>query len=192
MINPVELMLRAQAMLIEHGVSKEHALIAEIDNAVATGIRRALPLGVKGGTIMFDVIGKPKGQGNMIQAEHGKLIHREDAALRRWRRAVAKAAEVARGGVKPLPKAVTVALGLEFRMPLTDKRGRSRLKTAVAGEWCNLAPDYDKLTRAVMDALTGVIWTDDSQVTAWLLPNGKRWVRDDELPGCRITVAQLA
>lgn len=191
MTNPAELLLRAHAMLADHGVSREHALMVEIDQAVAVTIQRALPLGIKGGTITFDVIGKPKGQGNMIQAQHGKMVHQQDAALQRWRRAVAKVATVARGGVKPLPKAVPVALGLEFRMPLTDKNGRSRLKTAVPGEWCALATDLDKLTRAVMDALTGVVWTDDCQVVAWLQPSGKRWVQQGEMPGCRVTVAQL-
>lgn len=189
--NPAELMLRAHAMLKEHGVSEDHSLMVELDHAVGVAIQRAIPLGIKGGTMSFDVIGKPKGQGNMMQAPNGKMIHKQDGALRKWQRLVAKAAEVARGGAKPLPKRIPVALGLEFRLPLTTKYGVSRLKTAVPGEWCLLPPDIDKLARAALDAMTGVVWTDDCQVVAWLQPNGKRWIREDEQPGCRVTVAQL-
>lgn len=47
-------------------------------------------------------------------------------------------------------------------------------------------PDLDKLERAILDALTGILFTDDSQVT--FLLGIKRIAEIDELPGCWITV----
>ena len=50
-------------------------------------------------------------------------------------------------------------------------------------------PDLTKLTRAVEDALTGLIWKDDSQVIAQR--TNKRYCRDDEQPGVWITVESI-
>jgi crossover junction endodeoxyribonuclease RusA len=47
-------------------------------------------------------------------------------------------------------------------------------------------PDLDKLARAVMDALTGVVWRDDSQVND--LHPTKRYAELDEQPGVHIRV----
>ncbi len=44
-------------------------------------------------------------------------------------------------------------------------------------------PDIDKLLRAVLDALTGVIWRDDAQV---MILRGQKSYLDP--PGCRITI----
>lgn len=52
-------------------------------------------------------------------------------------------------------------------------------------------PDLDKLTRAVLDALTGNLYTDDAQVTGfdWL---GKRTAELGELPGLHLAWRQHA
>lgn len=50
-------------------------------------------------------------------------------------------------------------------------------------------PDLTKLTRAVEDALTGVIWKDDSQVIAQR--TNKRYCRGKEIPGVHITVEPI-
>ena len=42
-------------------------------------------------------------------------------------------------------------------------------------------PDTDKLARAVGDALTGLVYTDDSQVVQWVA--SKRYAAIDEKPG---------
>lgn len=47
-------------------------------------------------------------------------------------------------------------------------------------------PDLDKLERAILDAITGILFTDDSQVTT--LIGTKRIAEIDETPGCWITV----
>jgi crossover junction endodeoxyribonuclease RusA len=50
-------------------------------------------------------------------------------------------------------------------------------------------PDGDKLQRAVWDALTGILYTDDAQVVEW--PGGKRTAAIGEQPGVHITWAEL-
>ncbi|HUV65254.1 MAG TPA: RusA family crossover junction endodeoxyribonuclease [Sedimentisphaerales bacterium] len=47
-------------------------------------------------------------------------------------------------------------------------------------------PDLTKLTRCVEDALTGIIWKDDSQVIGQR--TNKRYARGDEIPGVEILV----
>lgn len=46
--------------------------------------------------------------------------------------------------------------------------------------------DGDKLVRCVWDALTGIVWVDDSQVTAW--GGSKRLAAPGEQPGVQVYV----
>lgn len=50
-------------------------------------------------------------------------------------------------------------------------------------------PDLDKLVRAVKDALTGVIWEDDSQVTD--IAAAKLYVKDGSMPRAEIQIESL-
>lgn len=61
-----------------------------------------------------------------------------------------------------------VCLSLEFTMPRLkghygSGKNTNRLKDT-APVWHVAKPDLDKLIRCVKDALTGVVWRDDSQV----------------------------
>lgn len=61
-----------------------------------------------------------------------------------------------------------VALSLQFVMPrLKGHYGSGKNKDVLkpgAPYWHIVKPDTDKLIRCVKDALTGVVWVDDSQV----------------------------
>lgn len=48
-------------------------------------------------------------------------------------------------------------------------------------------PDLDKLVRGINDALTGILWEDDSQVTVIMAV--KRYVMEDETPGVLVRIA---
>ena len=50
------------------------------------------------------------------------------------------------------------------------------------------SPDLDKLERAVLDALTAVVWVDDSQVAE---VDKRKVYADDMPPGVNVTVAVL-
>jgi crossover junction endodeoxyribonuclease RusA len=82
----------------------------------------------------------------------------------------------------PLPG--PVAVELEFVMPRPSATPKRRTPPAVK------KPDVDKLIRAVFDALTKVVWTDDSVVTA--VSASKRLAELTEQPGCWIRVGETA
>jgi crossover junction endodeoxyribonuclease RusA len=89
------------------------------------------------------VAGEPRSQGSMRAVGRGRMVH-QSRDLARWRELVGWTVRAARPpGFEPNPK-TRWELSAQFYV------GRRR--------------DLDKLLRAVLDALTGVLWLDDSQV----------------------------
>jgi crossover junction endodeoxyribonuclease RusA len=72
-----------------------------------------------------------------------------------------------------------VALALEFRLPRRKAEPR-RVTPAHTRK-----PDLDKLVRAICDALTGIVYTDDAQVVEMTV--SKRTASLGEQPGALIT-----
>lgn len=83
---------------------------------------------------------------------NGHVIHSQGSALASWRSAIALAAKQA--GAKPHVEAVDIEMIFTFVKPKTV----TRLEPSVA-------PDLDKLVRAVLDGLTAIAYRDDGQVT---------------------------
>jgi len=102
--------------------------------------------------ISFEVEGNPVTQGSM-KVINGRVLHSRGEALILWRTMIAFAARKA--GAFPVPNPVEMTI--EFRLP--------RPKT-VKRELPYVAPDLDKLIRAVLDALTGIAYVDDGQVVS--------------------------
>lgn len=100
--------------------------------------------------ITFQVTGLPVPQGSM-KVINGHIIHSQGSALASWRSQVAL--EAKKAGAKPHLE--PVEMDLLFTMP--------RPKT-VTRDYPSVAPDLDKLIRAVLDALTSVAYRDDGQV----------------------------
>ncbi|MCL1801390.1 MAG: RusA family crossover junction endodeoxyribonuclease [Promicromonosporaceae bacterium] len=119
-------------------------------------------------SLVFSVPGLPVPQGSKRVARH-QIIETNAAKLRPWRATVtATAIETAQED--QWPQAVgPVSVYLTFRLPRPKAHYRTGAK---AGELKPAAPyavtskpDIDKLTRAILDALTDAgIWRDDSQV----------------------------
>lgn len=107
--------------------------------------------------ISFFVPGVPRPQGSKVAfVQRGKAVMLESSkGLKSWRRDIGQAALAARkqSAVKIAPKGSPVEVELTFYFDHDT----------------TLPPDLDKLMRAVLDALTGVLWADDSQVTEALL-----------------------
>ena len=125
------------------------------------------PLHLRAG-LELEVFGTPVPQGSKQAYVVGKravVTERGRATLRPWRSAIAAAA--AEVVDEPL------AGPLSIRLAFTLARPKSHYRTgAHAGElreaaprWVETRPDVDKLTRAVLDALTGVAYRDDGQVS---------------------------
>jgi len=129
------------------------------------------------GEISFFVAGRPAPQGSKRHVGRGILVESSKACAP-WRTTVAwHAAQVCEG--PPLDGALSVHL--VFVMPRPAGAPKRSTPPAVK------RPDVDKLARAVLDALSGVVWRDDSQITH--LNARKRLAELDEQPGVRIRIA---
>lgn len=84
---------------------------------------------------------------------NGHIIHSQGSALAAWRSAVAlKAREV---GATPAEGAIHIEMTFTMLKPRTVTRAHP-----------TVAPDLDKLVRAVLDGLTAIAYRDDAQVTS--------------------------
>lgn len=151
--------------------------------------------------IEFDVRGIPAPQGSprAIRAGDRAILVTEasaafgakggkTSALAAWRHAIATEARAAMGNDPLLAGPVRVAVELRPKPRPQAHFLRSGLR-ADAPRWHTSKPDADKLARAVLDALTGVVYADDRQVA--LLVSGKRWPDVGEAPGARIRISRL-
>ena len=103
---------------------------------------------------MIFISGLPIAQGSKnAYQRNGRIVLVESAkALKPWRETVAR--EAARLGFSYTDHEA-ITLELLFVMPMPKKPIRRYPTTK---------PDIDKLARAILDALTGVCYKDDSQV----------------------------
>lgn len=107
--------------------------------------------------ISFQVHGLPIPQGSTrAWVVHGKPIITSSAkGLSTWRRLVA---DVAQNYAPKEPWEGPVGIELHFGLPKPKSAPKKKRV------WPDKRPDLDKLTRAVLDALTYVVFADDSQV----------------------------
>lgn len=116
------------------------------------------------------VSGIPQPQGSK-RLFGGRLVEGNDRTLRPWRATIAGEARYAFAG-EPTTDAVFVTLGFMFARPKShygSGRNAHEIKRS-APAYKATRPDLDKLVRAVLDALTGIVFVEDSQVaglSAW-------------------------
>ena len=84
---------------------------------------------------------------------NGHIIHSQGSALAAWRSAIALHARQA--GATPQDGAIHMEMTFTMIKPRTVTRSHP-----------TVAPDLDKLIRAVLDGLTAIAYRDDAQVTA--------------------------
>lgn len=116
----------------------------------------------------FNVVGRPAPQGSKSYLGKGRFKE-QSPHVAAWRNDVRNAASAAFGEA-PIAGPVFTEIVFLFNRPnchYTSNNPDRPLK-ANAPYWHTSAPDRDKLERATNDALTGVIWVDDSQVSATL------------------------
>jgi crossover junction endodeoxyribonuclease RusA len=129
--------------------------------------------------VTFRVDGIPAPQGSKRHVGGGRMIE-SSKKLKPWRAAVHTAAVTALSGAEPLT-GLPVYLRLDFVLPRPVQTAKHRPTPPAVKR-----PDLDKLCRAVLDALTGVAYTDDSQVsTLW---STKRIAEAGEQPGVAIRI----
>lgn len=121
--------------------------------------------------IQFTVLGRPQPAGSKKAFAHPttkRIVVVDDAkGSRAWKQEVAGEAHRAHGVAL-----LTGPLALTLRFYVARPKGHygqgrnaGTMKPA-APLWPTTRPDATKLTRAVEDAITGVVWKDDAQVVA--------------------------
>jgi len=95
------------------------------------------------------VEGVPISQGSMVASPSGK-VHHSSGKLASWRKTIGWAAKAA---MQTQPTGMPVCVFLHFTVPGDPAKPATR------------PPDLDKLSRAVLDALTAIVWLNDAQVT---------------------------
>lgn len=134
----------------------------------------------------FSVHGRPVPQGSVVAHVRGgkaSIHYASGSGLAVWRNMVSAAARDAwKGDVYGGP----IRIFLTFRMsrPRSHYRNlQGEIRYAARGELPIVAPDLDKLVRAILDALTGIVYRDDAQV--WSVVATKQY---GESPGVDISV----
>lgn len=129
-------------------------------------------------SVQFFAAGIPVPQGSMrafVQA--GRPVLTSTAkGLGLWR-------ETIRGAAQPFAGLIEggIAVELTFYLPRPKSLPRSRIVQHAK------RPDLDKLIRAALDALTGVLWHDDAQVCCiWA---AKLYAAPDARIGVRVVVS---
>ncbi|DAZ90225.1 RusA family crossover junction endodeoxyribonuclease [Mycobacteroides abscessus] len=130
--------------------------------------------------VSFFVPGKSAPQGSKRHVGRGHMVE-SSKDLKPWRSDVAVFAQQAMAG-RPIYVETALAMELTFVLP----RPLSLPKTKPTPPAIK-KPDTDKLERAILDALTHVVYDDDSRVID--LHGRKRTAEIGETPGVSIFIA---
>jgi crossover junction endodeoxyribonuclease RusA len=118
----------------------------------------------------------PQGSSRVWMAKGRPIITSTAKGLSSWRRLVA---DVAQRFAPDVPWEGPVGVDLHFGLPKPKSAPKTRRV------WPDKRPDLDKLTRAVLDSLTYVIFADDSQVVEI------RATKDYGAPGVAIEIRRI-
>lgn len=142
-------------------------------------------------SLSFRVAGSPVAQGNKTiggrrarvhgqlavlnpylveQSDMGTKKHPKGGRLRRWRAKVATVARIAWleqfGAAPPWDCACVLSIEFVFQRPAGDWLSPGQLR-AGARAHPDVKPDLSKVLRAVEDALSGIVYTDDARVVRY-------------------------
>lgn len=140
---------------------------------------------MNGRVVHFEVPGPPQPQGSMrpmISRTTGlAMVKSDNVRLRSWRGEAAWEASHAKpiGMCEPFAGAVKVSVQFVFVRPKSVTPTRRPSHT--------VKPDIDKLTRALFDAMSGIVFRDDAQVIQVFAmktygPEAKTIVSVEEIP----------
>lgn len=132
----------------------------------------------------FVLLGDPVKQGDLkCVGKNGKhvLIHSNATELKPWREKVGYGAKSRRRPIAEAGQPVDLVITFSLARPAGHwgtGRNAAILKPS-APAYPVAPPDFDKLTRAVADALTKIAYADDAQITDALIR--KRYAHDRAL-----------
>ena len=120
-------------------------------------------------------IPQPKGSTRAFVKAGRAVVTSDNPKLKGWQRTIAQSAPAR----VMFDGAVSVVARFEMPHPTTGKRR----------QFHTVRPDVDKLLRAVNDALTGVLWKDDSQIVN--LEGEKTYAMVGSQPGVTVLVTEV-
>lgn len=129
----------------------------------------------------------PATQGSKRHVGNG-IMRETNARLPAWRSTVANAALATNYPLTAAP--VSISIVFRFLRPKGHFLKSGLSPKAPLHLTSKQKGDIDKLSRAVLDALTGTLLHDDSQVVQ--LSAHKRYTTQQERPGALITIIPLA
>ena len=143
-------------------------------------------------TVKFTVYGRPAQQGSKSAFLHrGRVVLVESNHQRKveWRQAVANVALAEMVGRELLTGPVQLEVVFRFKRPRSHYRTgkHANVLKGSAPMFHAQTPDLDKLVRNVGDALSGIVYKDDSQIS--VLVAEKRW---SEIDGADVTVSKCS
>lgn len=115
-------------------------------------------------TIVFSVDEIPQGKGRPRFRRVGNFVSTyTDSKTRDYESKIADRARKAMGETPPLLSPVSVSM--YFRLPVPTSTPQKRVASLLGGlVRPTKKPDLDNLDKAVLDALNGIVYKDDSQV----------------------------
>ena len=128
--------------------------------------------------VRFRVEGTPRPKGSWRHVGAGRVISAAKG-LDAWERAVRQAAQHAM--VVPRVHGDALQVTLCFRMPRPACREDD--------VWHATRPDIDKLIRAVLDAMSGIVYTDDALICS--VSAVARYECETMQPGVAVTVSLM-
>lgn len=138
--------------------------------------------------ITIDAVGMdPATQGSKRHVGHG-IMRETNARLPAWRSLVSNAALDTKLPLIETP--VSISITFRFLRPNGHFNKSGLSPKAPAHLTSKQKGDIDKLSRAILDALTGTLLHDDSQVVH--LSAHKRYCTPEEKPGALVSVIPLA
>ena len=139
--------------------------------------------------ISFTARGIPVPQGALVRSPSGGLYNRGGSRLEVWRGGIRDAASREMGSREPMAGPVSVRLVLMFpRLTAHFRTGRHRDELRPdAPSVMATVPDVDKCARSCLDALSGVAFRDDRQVSRLVVEK-----QYGDVPGVFVSVAEMA
>lgn len=137
--------------------------------------------------MIFTITGiTPAPQGSKRHVGGGRMVE-SSAKVRPWREAVRQ--EALATGLAITDEPVYLHLLFRFRRPKGHHNAQGQIKPS-APTTHTTRPDLDKLCRSTLDALTGVLFRDDSQVA--FMVASKEYTMPGELEGCQVEIRTIS
>tara|TARA_R100001163_G_C4858279_1_gene65714 strand:- start:19 stop:486 length:468 start_codon:yes stop_codon:yes gene_type:complete len=137
------------------------------------------------------VLGKPAPQGSKRHVGNGVMVESSNRC-KPWRQDVRHATLelLPDGWHARMEDAMLLSITFVFARPKNHFRANGRLKPSAPKHCISRIGDVDKLSRAVLDSLTGICFHDDAAVIS-LIAN-RRYATATESPCAIITVTALS